>query len=67
MRDKLLSWDTPVQSKVPYVEFSNPNYGRQLTLKDILAQRSGLPKHTYTHLIEENVPYSGNIRALKIR
>lgn len=46
VRDKLLSWDTTVQSKVPYVEFSNPNYGRQLTLKDILAQRSGLPKHT---------------------
>lgn len=65
VRDKLLSWDTPVQSKVPYVEFSNPNYGRQLTLKDILAQRSGLPKHTYTHLIEENVPYSETLERLK--
>ncbi|MFO1368224.1 MAG: serine hydrolase domain-containing protein [Marinagarivorans sp.] len=65
VRDKLLSWDTPVQSKVPYVEFSNPNYGRQLTLKDILAQRSGLPKHTYTHLIEENVSYSETLERLK--
>lgn len=65
VRDKLLSWDTTVQSKVPYVEFSNPNYGRQLTLKDILAQRSGLPKHTYTHLIEEHVPYPETLERLK--
>lgn len=65
VRDKLLSWDTTVQSKVPYVEFSNPNYGRQLTLKDILAQRSGLPKHTYTHLIEEHIPYPETLERLK--
>jgi len=65
VRDKLLSWDTTVQSKVPYVEFSNPNYGKQLTLKDILAQRSGLPKHTYTHLIEENIPYTETLERLK--
>lgn len=65
VRDKLLSWDTTVQSKVPYVQFSNPNYGRQLTLKDILAQRSGLPKHTYTHLIEEHVPYLETLDRLK--
>jgi beta-lactamase class C len=65
VRDKLLSWDTTIQSKVPYVAFSNPSYGRQLTLKDILAQRTGLPKHTYTHLIEENVPYQETLGRLK--
>ncbi|MEY4589776.1 MAG: hypothetical protein RL497_1852, partial [Pseudomonadota bacterium] len=65
VRDKLLSWDTTVQSKMPHLEFSNPAYGRQLTLKDILAQRSGLPKHTYTHLIEEHIPYPETLERLK--
>jgi beta-lactamase class C len=65
VRDRLLSWDTPVVSKVPELEFSNSRYGQLLTLKDVLAQRSGFPKHTYTHLIEEFVPYPVALQRLK--
>lgn len=65
VRDKLLSWDTPVTSKVKSLEFSNRFYGNQLTLRHVLSQSTGLPKHTYTHLIEEHLPYPTILERLK--
>jgi len=65
VRDKLLEWDTKVNSRLEHISFKNPKYGNQITVKNLLSQTTGLVQHAYTDLLEENVPYSDMIGRLK--
>jgi len=65
VEDGKLSWDTTVVSQLPEVQFKSPKYGDKITLKNILSQSSGLPTHTYTAYIENNMPYSEAVRRLR--
>jgi beta-lactamase class C len=60
-----ISWDTTVTSLLPDVAFKNARYGKQLTFRNILSQASGLPRHTYTHFIDENMGYAEIVRRLR--
>ena len=60
-----ISWDSAVTSVLPEVVFKNARYGKQLTLRHILSQASGLPRHTYTHFIDENMSYADVVRRLR--
>lgn len=60
-----ISWDTPVISVLPDVAFKNSRYGKQLTFRNILSQSSGLPRHTYSHFIDENMSYAEIVRRLR--
>ncbi len=60
-----ISWDTTVTSVLPEVAFKNSRYGKQLTFRNILSQASGLPRHTYTHFIDENMSFAETVRRLR--
>jgi beta-lactamase class C len=60
-----ITWDTTVTSVLPDVAFKNARYGKQLTFGNILSQASGLPRHTYTHFIDENMSYAEAVRRLR--
>lgn len=65
VREGKITWDTTVTSVLPDVAFKNSRYGKQLTLRDILSQASGLPRHTYSHFIDENMAYPEIVRRLR--
>ncbi len=60
-----ISWDTTISSVLPDVAFKNKAYGKQLTLRHALSQSSGLPRHTYTHYIDENMSYADMVNRLR--
>ena len=57
VRNKQLDWNTTVSSRLNYVRFKDPAYGRQITVRNLLSQTTGLVPQAYTNLLEENVPY----------
>jgi beta-lactamase class C len=60
-----ISWDTTITSVLPNVTFSNARYGKQLTLRHILSQSSGLPRHTYSHFIDAGKSYADTVARLR--
>ncbi|MBW0011779.1 serine hydrolase [Mycobacterium sp.] len=43
--DNVITWDTPVVSKLPWFALSDPYVTGHLTVADLYAHRSGLPDH----------------------
>ena len=43
--DNVVSWDTPVASKLPWFALSDPYVTSHLTIADLYSHRSGLPDH----------------------
>ncbi|HSC68588.1 MAG TPA: serine hydrolase domain-containing protein [Cellvibrio sp.] len=60
-----ISWDTTITSVLPKVAFKNSAYGKKLTLRHALSQSSGLPRHTYSHYIDENMSYADIVARLR--
>ncbi len=60
-----ISWDTTITSVLPKVSFKNAKYGNQLTLRHALSQSSGLPRHTYSHFIDQNMNYADVVSRLR--
>lgn len=60
-----ISWDTTITSVLPKVSFKNAKYGKQLTLRHALSQSSGLPRHTYSHYIDQNMNYADVVNRLR--
>lgn len=57
VRDNELQWDTPVESRLKNVRFKDPDYGRRITVRNLLSQTTGLVPQAYSNLLEDNVPY----------
>ncbi len=55
--EKKLSWDDQVIKYLPDFTLKDTSYTRELTIRNILSQASGLPTHTYTDMLDCNVPY----------
>ncbi|HCM76709.1 MAG TPA: hypothetical protein DIS90_10025, partial [Cytophagales bacterium] len=53
VEDGVLNWDDEIVKYLPNFELKSPEYTKQLTLRHVLSQSTGLPYHTYTNLIEE--------------
>lgn len=60
-----ITWDTTITSVLPKVSFKNTRYGNQLTLRHALSQSTGLPRHTYSHYIDQNMNYSDVVNRLR--
>ena len=60
-----IGWDSTITSVLPNVTFSNARYGKQLTLRHILSQSSGLPRHTYSHYIDAGKSYADSVARLR--
>ncbi|OMC43060.1 serine hydrolase [Mycobacterium sp. IS-2888] len=43
--DNVIGWDTPVVSKLPWFELSDPYVTSHVTVADLYSHRSGLPDH----------------------
>jgi CubicO group peptidase (beta-lactamase class C family) len=43
--DNVVTWDTPVVSKLPWFELSDPYVSSHVTVADLYSHRSGLPEH----------------------
>lgn len=43
--DSVIGWDTPVVSKLPWFELSDPYVSSHVTVADLYSHRSGLPDH----------------------
>ena len=65
VQDKQLRWDTTVSSRLKYVRFKDPDYGRQITVRNLLSQTTGLVPQAYTNLLEDNVPYKVIVSRLR--
>lgn len=65
VQNQQLMWDASLYDTVQDVRFKNATYGKQVTLRDLLAHTSGLIPHAYTNLIEDNVPYKDVVQRLK--
>lgn len=45
--DGVLSWDAPVQSYLPSFRLGDPHTSAQVTLRDLVTMRTGLPRHDW--------------------
>jgi beta-lactamase class C len=58
VQDSLFGWDDLVQKYLPRFTLKKPDNSRHLTIRHILSHTSGLPVHTFTNMIENDIPYS---------
>jgi beta-lactamase class C len=61
----MLSWQTKVAGVLPTFELHDVAASEQLTVRDILSQRVGLPHNTYDSLLEQNAPYQELVEKLR--
>lgn len=60
-----ITWDTTITSVLPHVSFKNAKYAKQLNFRHALSQSSGLPRHTYSHFIDQNMAYNNIVSRLR--
>jgi beta-lactamase class C len=58
------SWDTKLAEVLPFFQLKDAQASNEVTVKDILGQRLGLPHNTYDRMLEDNVPYEELVRKL---
>ncbi len=63
--DSLLSWDDPATKYLHGYVLGSPEREHHLTIRHVLSQSTGLPYHTYTTLIEDGLPLSSMLEAVK--
>ncbi len=57
VQEGILSWDDKVVKYLPDFSLNDSVNTNNLTIRHILSHTTGLPKHTYTNLLDCNVPY----------
>lgn len=57
VQEGIISWDDKVVKYLPDFSLSDTANTNNLTIRHILSHTTGLPKHTYTNLLDRNVPY----------
>ncbi len=58
VQENIIHWDDKVRKYLPHFTLKDTFNTNHLAIKHILSHTSGLPLHTFTNLIEENVPYA---------
>ena len=54
----LLNFDTPVNEIVPDFKLSNSDQTDRIEVQHLLSHTTGLPRHAYTNLVENGLPYN---------
>lgn len=62
--DSVLGWDDRVKTHIPGFSLKDSVNMEEMTIRNILSHTSGLPKHTYTNLLDEDVPYDDIVSLL---
>jgi beta-lactamase class C len=60
----VLSWDDRVKQSLPNFQLSDSAATQDLNLKHILSHTTGLPRHTYSNLLNMEVPYKDILKKL---
>ena len=60
----VLNWDDTVVKYLPDFSLQSLTSTQNLTIRHILSHTSGLPQHTFTDLVEDNVPFDVIVRNL---
>ena len=64
IEDGRFGWDTKLVDSLPFFQLKNAQASGEVTVRDILGQRLGLPHNTYDQMLEDNVPYEELVRKL---
>lgn len=64
VEDSLLDWNTPVADWLPEVRFREDGYGEELELQHLLSHTTGLPRHTYSNLLNMGRSYQDILELL---
>ena len=65
VQEGCLNWDDLVSSYLPEFALKDPTATRQLSLRHVLSHTTGLPRHTYSNLLNMSVPYQEIVPMLK--
>lgn len=65
VQEGCLNWDDLVSSYLPDFALQDPVATRQLSLRHVLSHTTGLPRHTYSNLLNMSVPYQEILPMLK--
>ena len=60
-----LSWDDKVAAYVPDFRLRDKKAGQNLSLRQVLSHTTGLPRHTYSNLLNAGIPYPEIRRRLR--
>jgi len=58
VEDGLLQWDERLIDILPGFALKNQEQAQRITVKHILSHSTGLPRHTFTNLVEDGLPLS---------
>ncbi|HBN23222.1 MAG TPA: hypothetical protein DD412_08305 [Holosporales bacterium] len=59
-----LQWKDKIIDHLPELKTQNNTSLNTMTLKHVLSNSTGFPRHTYTHLLDQNTPYKKIITKL---
>jgi beta-lactamase class C len=57
VNENILNWDDRVKAHLSDFSLKDSVNTSELTIRHIISHTSGLPKHTYTNLLDQDVPY----------
>ncbi|MCB9081353.1 MAG: beta-lactamase family protein [Lewinellaceae bacterium] len=53
----ILHWDDPIIRYLPDFKLKTPEATQGLTIRQVLSHTSGLPRHSFSNLLDQDVPY----------
>ncbi|MBK7869717.1 MAG: beta-lactamase family protein [Saprospiraceae bacterium] len=66
IKDTLLSWDDKIINHVSYFALRNKDYTDNMTIRHVLSHTTGLPRHTYSNLLNAGLFYDDIFPKLKL-
>jgi beta-lactamase class C len=66
VRDSFIEWDTPLCRWLPEVQFKSCDYSERLQLQHLLTHTTGLPRHTYSNLLNMGRSYQNILSLLPL-
>lgn len=57
VEDGCLNWDDKVKGFVPYLKLRDAKHTDNMTIRHVLSHTTGLPRHTYSNLLNQGVYY----------
>lgn len=64
VNEKILTWDDRVKDYLPDFSLKDSVNSDNMTIRHIMSHTTGFPKHTYTNLLDQDVPYEEIIKLL---
>lgn len=58
VKDSILNWDDRVIDYLPGFKLNNRENTEELTLRHVLSHTTGLPRHTYSNLLDAGISYA---------